>query len=137
MPSPRAGLAGRFFIGALACAAVPPAARADTLLTNGTFESFDYPGAVETSPAAYSHAGGLNNFGDIVNTYASGTPYGNLANHNVYGNVHGLLMSGGVFTSIDPPGAVETVATGINDSRQVVGVYTDMNGRWHGYLLSP
>jgi uncharacterized membrane protein len=106
-------------------------------LTNGIFESFDYPGAVETAPAGYSHAGGLNNFGDIVNTYASGTPYGNLANHNTYGNVHGLLMSGSVFTSIDPPGAVETVACGINDSRQVVGVYTDVNGRWHGYLLTP
>ena len=106
-------------------------------LTNGNFESFDYPGAVETAPAAYSHAGGLNNSGDIVNTYASGTPYGNLANKNVYGNVHGLLMSGAVFTSIDPPGAVETVAVGINDSRQVVGVYTDVNGRWHGYLRTP
>jgi uncharacterized membrane protein len=106
-------------------------------LTNGSFESFDYPGAVETAPAAYSHAGGLNNLGDIVNTYASGTPYGNLANHNVYGNVHGLLMSGGAFASIDPPGALETVACGVNDSRQVVGVFTDANGRWHGYLLTP
>jgi uncharacterized membrane protein len=106
-------------------------------LTNGTFESFDYPGAVETAPAAYSHAGGLNNLGDIVNTYASGTPYGNLANHNVFGNVHGLQMSGGVFTPIDPPGAVETVACSINDSRQVVGVFNDANGRSHGYLMTP
>ena len=107
------------------------------LLTNGNFQSFDFPGAVETAPAEYSHVGGLNNLGDIVNTYASGRPYVNLANQNVYGNVHGLLLSGGVFTSIDPPGAVETVACDINDSRQVVGVYTDLNGRWHGYLLTP
>src|SRR5437588_59165 len=92
------------------------------LLRGGVFTTFDYPGAVETAPAAYSHAGGLNSFGDIVNTYASGTPYGNLANPNVYGNVHGLLMSRGVFTPIDPPGGGETVACGINDSRQVVGV---------------
>jgi probable HAF family extracellular repeat protein len=106
-------------------------------LQNGNFESFNCPGAVETAPSGYSHVGGLNNLGDIVSAYASGRPYANLSNHNVFGNVHGLLLSEGVFTSIDPPAAIETVASGINDSRQVVGVYTDATGRWHGYLWTP
>jgi uncharacterized membrane protein len=107
------------------------------ILGNSTYQSFDLPGAVETAPAGYSHVGGLNNLGDIVSIFASGRPYGNLSNPNVFGNVHGLLMSGGAFTSIDFPDAVETLAYGINDSRQVVGVYADAVGRPHGYLLSP
>jgi uncharacterized membrane protein len=103
-------------------------------LTNGQFESFDFPGAVETAPGAYSHLGGLNNLGDIVSAYASGSPFQNLANPKVYGNVHGLLLSGGVFTSIDPPGAVEAIAIGINDAGHIVGVYADATGRAHGFL---
>ena len=106
-------------------------------LNNGNFESFDYPGAVQTAPGGYSHVGGLNNLGDIVNNYASATPYMNVGNPNVFGNVHGLLFSEGAFTSIDVPGAVLTVSFGINDSRQIVGVYIDAAGRWHGYLRMP
>jgi len=107
------------------------------LLSDGIFESFDFPGAVETSPAGYSHVGGLNNHGDIVNAYASGRPYGNLSNPNVFGNVHGLLLSVGAFSSIDFPDAGATLAFDINDSRQIVGPYADAFGRVHGYLLSP
>lgn len=106
-------------------------------VNNGNFESFDYPGAEQTAPGGYSHVGGLNNLGDIVSNYASATPYMNLGNPNVSGNVHGLMMSEGAFTSIDVPEAFETVAFGINDSRHVVGVYIDKAGRWHGYLLTP
>jgi uncharacterized membrane protein len=105
-------------------------------LTNGQFESFDVPGAVQTAPAGYSHVGGLNNFGDIVNAYASGSPFNNLSNPNVFGNVHGVLLSGGTFTAIDPPGAVETIAFDINDGGQIVGVYADATGV-HGFLRRP
>ncbi len=105
-------------------------------LTNGRFESFDFPGAVQTAPGAYSHLGGLNNLGDIVTAYASGSPFENLSNPNVFGNVHGMLLSGNVFTSIDPPGAVETIAIGVNDASQIVGVYADSAGA-HGFLLTP
>lgn len=107
------------------------------LLADGIFVSFDFPGVVETAPAGYSHVGGLNNLGDIVSAYASGRPYGNLSNPNVFGNVHGLLLSEGIFTSIDAPGAVETVAFGINDNGQIVGVYADASGRPHGFLRTP
>ena len=105
-------------------------------LTNGQFETFDFPGGVETAPGAYSHMGGLNNNGDLVTAYASASPYQNLDNSNVYGNVHGMLMSGGVFTSFDPPGAVETIAIGVNDLDQIVGAYRDSTGI-HGFLLNP
>jgi len=106
-------------------------------LTNGQFESFDFPGAVETAPGAYSHLGGLNNLGDIVSAYASGSPFQNLGNPNTYGNVHGLLLSEGVFASIDFPGAVQTIAIGVNDAGQIVGAYADPTGRIHGYLRTP
>jgi len=106
-------------------------------LTNGQFESFDFPGAVETAPGAYSHLGGLNNLGDIVSAYASGSPFQNLSNPNTYGNVHGLLLSEDAFASIDFPGAVQTIAIGVNDGGQIVGAYADPTGRIHGYLRTP
>ena len=42
-------------------------------------------------------------------------------------------MSGGVYTYIDVPGANQTLAYGINDAGQIVGV--SWNGP-HGFLLS-
>ena len=105
-------------------------------LTNGQFESFDFPGAVQTAPGAYSHLGGLNNFGDIVSAYASGSPFQNLSNPNTYGNVHGLLLSAGAFATVDPPGALQTIAIGVNDGGRIVGVYTASDGI-HGFALTP
>ena len=105
-------------------------------LSGGQFESFDFPGAVETAPGAYSHLGGLNNHGDIVSAYASGSPFQSLSNPNTYGNVHGLLLSAGTFTSIDPPGALQTIAIGINDAGQIVGVFSNDSGI-HGFLRTP
>jgi len=39
------------------------------------------------------------------------------------------------FTTIDVPGALSTSASGINARGDIVGGYTDRNGRSHGYLL--
>jgi len=105
-------------------------------LSNGHFDSFDFPGAVQTAPSAYCHLGGMNNLGEIVSAYASGSPFENLNNPNVFGNVHGMLLSGNVFTSFDPPGAVETIAIGVNDLGQIVGGYADTAGA-HGFLMTP
>jgi len=44
-------------------------------------------------------------------------------------------LSGGVYTSIDVPGADLTVAFGINDAGQIVGFYGGSTGN-HGFLLS-
>jgi uncharacterized membrane protein len=40
------------------------------------------------------------------------------------------------FAHIDVPGAATTVAMGINASGEVVGSYTDVAGKVHGYVLS-
>jgi probable HAF family extracellular repeat protein len=46
----------------------------------------------------------------------------------------GFLLDRGRFTRIDFPGAVNTVARGLNDRGQVVGGYLDADGRFHGFL---
>jgi hypothetical protein len=48
-----------------------------------------------------------------------------------------MVMSDGVFTSIDPPGAIITIAIGINDFGHIVGVYADATGAAHGFLRTP
>jgi hypothetical protein len=105
-------------------------------LSNGGFVSYDFPGAVQTAQGGYSHKGGLNNLGDIVNNYASASPFQNLNNPNTYGNIHGLVLSGNTFTSIDFPNAVQTLGLGINDGGFVVGAYRDGTGV-HGFLRTP
>ncbi len=107
------------------------------LLSNGTFTSFDYPGALQTALQGYSHAGGLNNLGDLTTDYASGAPFKDLLSPKDAGNVHGFILSGGVFTSFDFPSANTTLPFGINDNRQVVGVYADVNEVAHGFLRTP
>jgi YVTN family beta-propeller protein/probable HAF family extracellular repeat protein len=49
---------------------------------------------------------------------------------------HGFLYRNGAFTTIDPPGTVETFALGINNVGQIVGYYDDAKGIEHGFLLS-
>jgi probable HAF family extracellular repeat protein len=39
------------------------------------------------------------------------------------------------FTSIDVPGAIATIATGINARGHIVGIYSDAAGNSHGFLL--
>jgi uncharacterized membrane protein len=102
-------------------------------LSNGSFNSVpDVPGAVQVAPGGFSEAGGVNNFGDLVSNYASATPY----NLGSTGNLHGFLLSGGVYTEIDFPNAAWTLAFGINASDDVVGVYEDVSGI-HGFLRTP
>jgi probable HAF family extracellular repeat protein len=47
---------------------------------------------------------------------------------------HGFLLSGGIFITLDFPGASQSAALGINDSGQVVGGY--FSDVIHGFLLS-
>ena len=49
---------------------------------------------------------------------------------------HGFLLSGGIYTTIDPPGSTRTIASGINDSGQIVGNFNDAADVGHGFLLS-
>ena len=52
------------------------------------------------------------------------------------GVVHGYLLSGGSFTTIDPPGATFTEAIGINPRGQIVGNYI-ASGVTHGFVATP
>ena len=42
----------------------------------------------------------------------------------------------GVYTTLDVPGALLTVAEGINDPGQIGGLYVDADGNQHGFVLS-
>ena len=108
-------------------------------LSNGVFVFVgDFPGAVQTAPAGLSvHHGGLNGPGDIVSVYTTASPVYNVSNDNVLSNAHGFLLSGGVYTSIEFPGAIGTVSYGINDSGFIVGGYEDANEQAHAYLRTP
>lgn len=70
-----------------------------------------------------SNAFGINNAGHIVGTYADGV------------TSHGFIDIGGVYTTLDDPSGVHgTIATGINESDDIVGIYFDSNSISHGFL---
>ena len=50
------------------------------------------------------------------------------------GCLHGFLLSAGVYTTVDFPGSVETLALGVNSHDDIVGGYEDSSGTFHGYL---
>jgi uncharacterized membrane protein len=108
-------------------------------LSNGSFSSVpDFPGAVQVAPGSFNEDGGLNNAGGIVSTYCNSNPctgFGTLTHGE--GNEQGFLLSGGVFTTIDFPGAVATEPLGVNDSGDIVGFYGDASLRAHGFLRTP
>jgi len=87
----------------------------------GVFEPIDRPGAAAT------RAFGINPQGDIVGSYTDGT------------GTHGYLLSDGVFTTVDYPGATttSTEAWGINARGDIIGRYirSDVLGI-RGFLLS-
>lgn len=102
------------------------------LLINGNLTSVDFPGAAETAPGFWSFAGGFNANGDIASGYCTAEPCANLTP-----NDHGFLLSGGLYTTIDFPGAVLTTAFGLNSLGDVVGGYFDTSGGIHGFLRTP
>ena len=84
------------------------------------FTTFDAPGSTATQ------ALGINGAGQIVGRFASS---GN--------DALGFLLSGGIYTTLDAPGANQkTIADGINDSGVIVGSYLDTNGVYHGFLAN-
>jgi probable HAF family extracellular repeat protein len=63
-------------------------------------------------------------------------PYGiNASGQIVGGNGQGFLLSGRTLTTIAPPGALSSAASGINDAGQIVGWFSNAAGT-HGFLLS-
>jgi uncharacterized membrane protein len=53
------------------------------------------------------------------------------------GGVHGFLLVGGVFTTLNYPGAVNTNAYGINSQGQVAGFYRDVGGVVRAFVMEP
>jgi probable HAF family extracellular repeat protein len=49
---------------------------------------------------------------------------------------HGFLKDGATYTTLEVPGATDTVASGINDFGQIVGYFYDATGG-HGFLATP
>ena len=49
---------------------------------------------------------------------------------NPSGKLHGFLLSGGVYTTLDDPfvGTIGTVARGINDMGEIVGYFANASG---------
>jgi len=86
---------------------------------NGTFTTFDVPGAVN-----YTSAYGINSAGQIVGSFYDGT------------TSHGFLTEGAAFTTFDVPGARVTEARGINPTGQIVGLFLDARGA-HGFVATP
>jgi probable HAF family extracellular repeat protein len=76
--------------------------------TTYTYSDITVPGSISTSPR------GINNNGDVVGDYQNSS------------GVFGFLLSGGVYTTINCPGAVAgTFAYGINDDGVIVGYYNE------------
>jgi len=81
---------------------------------NGKITSFDVPSAEPLGTAA----NGINDQGQIVGSYVG---------HD--GRFHGFLQEGSAFTTLDCPGAVNTIAWAINASGEIVGDCDDATMR--------
>lgn len=80
--------------------------------TGASITLFDVPTAFNNQ----TFGDDINNAGVIVGTYRNGT------------GAHGFVLDGGVFTTVDVPGArFDTLLTGINDAGVLVGQYRDAN----------
>jgi len=87
-----------------------------------TCTSIDYPGASSTSGHGTA-AIGINDGGTITGLY-----------YDSAGQVHGFVLSGGTYTSLDYPDARLTQAFGVNNAGTIVGNYMDASGVCHGFL---
>jgi uncharacterized membrane protein len=72
-------------------------------------------------------ANGINASGQIVGYY-----------YDAADRIYGFLLDKGSYTTLDVPGATNTIAYGINDSGQIVGYYPDPTYGFpvsHGFLF--
>ena len=98
------------------------------VLARGEFTTMDLPNG---RPITQDN-GGINSRGDIVGAYCTGSPPCLIA---PTGN-HGFLLSDGALTTIDYPGALSSVLTGINNRGQMVGSFFDSSAQPTGFVLS-
>jgi probable HAF family extracellular repeat protein len=88
-----------------------------------TYTTLDDPSAT-----AGTFAQAISSSGQIVGHYQD----------NQGSGLHGFLLSGGTYTTLDDTVAFfgTTLASGINGSGQIVGYYDNSTGR-HGFLYNP
>src|ERR1700730_1675861 len=91
----------------------------------GNFRTIDFPGAGAPCTAVRW----INERGDMVGVYA------NSPSECDNFQTHGFLLRNGKSTGIDVPGSIITGVFGINDDGQMVGQYTDKNGKAHGFTV--
>jgi uncharacterized membrane protein len=95
----------------------------------GRFRTIDAPGASEVNNSLLvnlpgTQVGGISDLGQVTGFYTGAS-----------GTARGFLMDRrGEFTTIEVPGASETLAGGINDHGQIVVVSVDAGGAVSGYL---
>jgi uncharacterized membrane protein len=98
-----------------------------------SFTTIDYPGALGTAATA------INDAGDIVGNYftCQGEPSDSelLRLSCTLVQLHGFLLSGGTYTTIDPPGSISTNVGGINNSGEIAGTYAVPPFKTHGFLF--
>ena len=96
--------------------------------SSGAITILDAPGA-----GTMSHGGT-----DITDINTDGVMVGGIGLGNVNGVVdttHSfMLAANGTYTFFEPPGAVSSLAEGINDNGVIVGEYRDANLVRHGYI---
>jgi uncharacterized membrane protein len=97
----------------------------------GVFTTIDHPDA-GSEPGTGTGAFGINDRGRIVGTYIDA---GGTAHSFVRDKRRGARRDEGVFTTIDVPGAPETLALAINNRDQIVGASIDSENRKRGFLL--
>lgn len=84
------------------------------------FTTLDVPFSGATGTIAI----GINLSGDVVGGWTVASNF-----------THGFELSGGTYTQLDYPGAVQTFANGINVHGDIVGYWSDSSTS-HGFLLS-
>jgi uncharacterized membrane protein len=94
----------------------------------GRFTSIDVPGSQVTGPLK------VNDRRQVVGIYLDADGKPNPDGTMPPGVLHGFLWDDGDFQTIDVPGAVATLPTGINNRGQMVGSYIDAEGAYHGFL---
>jgi PEP-CTERM motif len=91
-----------------------------TIATNTFSANIDDPNAVGNTTAA-----AINNAGEVAGFYTDAA-----------GNFHGFIDNGGMFTTLDAAGAVDTSLLGLNNLGEAVGFDIDAAMTMHGIVCS-
>jgi probable HAF family extracellular repeat protein len=85
---------------------------------DGVLNEVSFPGAFGTG------LDGINEQGDVCG----------FTTDEAGGLTHAMMRVDGVFSHIEPPGSIDSLALSINDRGQVAGWYDDALGNTHGFL---